>query len=319
MRRTLLLALSAMALGSFVTPTGLTGQSGFPHDKHSGFFSDCGACHAGIASGTPADVYPEFTLCAACHDGTTGPIIEWQAPGPRESSLAFTHAPHGFGCNMCHLPGGEEDLAALSYPEPELCLSCHAPDTQHQVADCGFCHAKVTTLQRTQDEAAPPFHGNGFVDNHGAAASTRQPDCASCHAENTCTQCHDGQNSNDFHPLNFLASHGPEAYGRVSDCTSCHTSEGFCRECHMNFGLEGGGNSVAPFHDNQALWILSHPQAARQDLESCVSCHQQSDCMRCHSASSGLRINPHGPDFQGSSISERNQAMCKLCHVGGGS
>ena len=114
-----------------------------------------------------------------------------------------------------------------------------------------------------------------------------------------------------------MASHGPEAYGRVSDCTSCHNSEAFCRECHLGSGFQGEGDLVAPFHDSQALWILSHPQAARQDLESCVSCHQQNDCMRCHSASSGLRMNPHGPDFDASSMGSRNKAMCALCHVPG--
>ena len=82
-------------------------------------------------------------------------------------------------------------------------------------------------------------------------------------------------------------------------------------------GMQGGGAFAAPFHDNQAVWILSHPQAARQDLESCVSCHQQNDCMRCHSAASGMRISPHGPDFDGSSMQSRNPAMCTLCHIPG--
>ena len=80
---------------------------------------------------------------------------------------------------------------------------------------------------------------------------------------------------------------------------------------------EVGASLVAPFHDSQALWILSHPQAARQDLESCVTCHQQNDCLRCHSATSGLRVNPHGPDFDASSMGSRNQAMCALCHLPG--
>jgi hypothetical protein len=141
--------------------------------------------------------------------------------------------------------------------------------------------------------------------------------CMTCHSENTCLECHDGMSSPDFHPLNFMASHGPEAYGRISDCTSCHNSEAFCRECHLGLGFSGGSELVAPFHDGEAIWILSHPQAARQDLESCVACHQQNDCMRCHSASSGLRVNPHGPDFDGKSISSRNQALCTLCHLPG--
>ncbi len=319
MRRATMSALAATAFASFVQATALGAQDGFPHEKHSVFFAECTACHAGVTTGDADAVYPEFATCGGCHDGNTGPVIEWQAPESRASSLAFDHAPHAFDCATCHLPGGEDDLASMAYPEPESCFGCHAPDTQHQQAeDCGFCHARVTSFRLTQDGAREPFHGVGFVNNHGAAASAGQPDCASCHAENTCAQCHEAQAEPDFHPVNFLASHGPEAYGRTSDCTSCHSSEAFCRECHVNLGMEGGGGFVAPFHDNQAVWILSHPQAARQDLESCVSCHQQNDCLRCHSGTAGMRVSPHGPDFDPSAMRQRNQAMCTVCHGSGG-
>ena len=319
MKRALMLAVSAMALGSFLSATVLEAQEGFPHERHSVFFSECTACHSGITSGTQAEVFPEFSTCAGCHDGNTGPAIEWQAPEPRASSLDFPHQRHDFGCSTCHLPGGAEDLASLALPEPETCFGCHSPGTSHQQAEqCDFCHATVDDFSLTLDGANPPFHGDAFVTGHGAAASAGQPDCTSCHAENTCVQCHESQGSPEFHPMNFLASHGPEAYGRVSDCTSCHSSEAFCRECHVNLGLKGGSSFVAPYHDNQAIWILSHPQAARQDLESCISCHQQNDCLRCHSGVSGMRISPHGPDFKSSGIWDRNQAMCTVCHGPGG-
>ncbi len=310
-------SLAGLALAGFAVPSLLAGQT-FPHNTHEAFFSECTACHSGVMADPETGPYPEFSTCAACHDGQSGPAIEWQDPGSRASSLAFPHAPHDFGCNTCHAPGGDENPGSFSFPEPETCLSCHAPQTEHQAAECSFCHAPVTDFRLTRDGTQDPFHGAAFLNNHGPAAASGQPDCASCHAENTCTQCHDGMASSEFHPTNFVLSHSTEAFGRVSDCTSCHTSEAFCRECHLNLGMEGGGGFVAPFHDNQAIWILSHPQAARQDLESCVTCHQQNDCMRCHSASAGMRVSPHGPGFRGSSISDRNQAMCKFCHTGGG-
>ena len=315
MTRAFLMAGSAIVLVGALGAAALGAQEGFPHEKHSVFFSDCGACHGGVTSGIEAELFPESSICAPCHDGTTAPEIGWQNPGPRASSLRFEHTPHAFECAFCHQPGGAEDLATLSIPEPETCIGCHLPGTQHQQAEeCGFCHARVVDFRLTGPGSAPPFHGESFKFSHGAAASAGQPDCTSCHAENTCTQCHDGLDSRDFHPVNFLASHGPEAFGRTSDCSSCHNSEAFCRDCHLGLGMQGEGGLVAPFHDGQSLWILSHPQAARQDLESCVACHQQTDCLRCHSASSGLRVNPHGPDFEASSMSDRNQAMCRLCH-----
>jgi hypothetical protein len=49
-----------------------------------------------------------------------------------------------------------------------------------------------------------------------------------------------------------------------------------------------------------------------------VSCHEQTDCMRCHSSRTGLGVNPHGPGFDASSSLNLNKATCDLCHTGGG-
>lgn len=316
MMRAILQAGTAMVLGTLLGTAPLAAQS-FPHETHSVFFSECSACHAGVTSGEASQLFPDPATCAACHDGATAPAIGWKGQEARVSSLAFSHTPHAFDCATCHLPQGPENLSAMALPEPETCLGCHMPGTEHQQAEeCNFCHAPVVDFRITGLGLNPPFHGAAFTTSHAAAATAGQPDCTSCHAENTCVQCHEAQGSPDFHPVNFLASHGTEAFGRISDCASCHSTEAFCRECHINLGLTGVGGSdmVAPFHDGQALWILSHPQAARQDLESCTSCHQQTDCLRCHSAQSGMRVNPHGPDFNASNIGDLNQAMCRLCH-----
>jgi predicted CXXCH cytochrome family protein len=316
MRHRTLQAILATVLGMSLHPAALSAQSDFPHERHSVFFSECTACHAGIQEAGEAGIFPESTTCATCHDGATAPTISWRAPGPRQSSLSFNHPSHVFGCETCHLPEGPEDLAALSMPEPETCLGCHASGTTHEQAeDCGLCHRVVEDLSPTRPDAEPPFHGEGFAASHGAAASLGQPDCTGCHSESTCISCHEGPGSPVFHPVNFLSSHGPEAYGRVSDCRSCHSTEAFCRECHSGLGFGGGGGGVAPFHNDQPVWVLSHPQAARQDLESCVSCHQQTDCLSCHSARAGWGISPHGPGFEASSVGDRNNTSCGLCHI----
>ena len=59
---------------------------------------------------------------------------------------------------------------------------------------------------------------------------------------------------------------------------------------------------------------LGHGQAARQSLESCVSCHAERDCLACHSATRGRRINPHGPDFNAERLRESAPSMCVACH-----
>jgi predicted CXXCH cytochrome family protein len=313
------LALGAMMLGLGTGPVEVSAQSAFPHEKHSVFFSECSACHTGAEQVAGKQGYPDPSLCAGCHDGATAPAVSWQAPGPRKSNLRFTHAPHPFDCATCHLPEGPENLAAMALPEPEVCVGCHAPGVEHQqTEDCGFCHRTVTEVGSPSPGVSPPFHEAGFATSHGAAASLGQPDCRGCHTETTCLGCHEGQSSPSFHPLNFLASHGPEAYGRVSDCSACHSTEAFCRECHVGIGFQAGGGTLStPFHNDQPVWVLSHSQAARQDLESCTSCHQQTDCLTCHSAQAGWGINPHGPGFDGASLADRNKMLCSLCHITG--
>ncbi len=320
MKRLLISAASAAVLGAFAAVMPIQAQGfSFPHEIHSAFFSECTACHAGVASGDPNEIYPASATCAACHDGSTAPATQWRPPDSRTSNLRTAHAPHDFGCEACHLPQGPDRLEALSIPQPETCLGCHAPGERHQETEsCDFCHAQVMDFNLTGPGLSPPFHGEAFKLSHGAAASTGQPDCNGCHTENTCAQCHDGLGSSEFHPLNFLASHGPEAYGRVSDCSSCHNTEAFCRECHLNLGFDQSNSFFSTFHNDQGLGFFSHSFAARQDLESCVSCHEQTDCMRCHSSRTGLGVNPHGPGFDASSSLNLNKATCDLCHTGGG-
>lgn len=292
-------------------------QRVFPHDKHS--FAECSTCHGGVTAGVWAQSYPTVANCQACHDGSTAPRVAWKPPAkPRVSSLKFSHTSHPLECSTCHSGQAASRGASMGYPAPETCLGCHAPKSRHEeVRDCSLCHAPVVDFRLTQNGKLPPFHGEAFKTNHAAAAAARQPDCTSCHAENTCNQCHRSQKEPAFHPLNFLASHKSEAFGRVSDCASCHSTEAFCRECHLAVGLKGGKDQAAPFHSSQPLWILGHAQAARQDLESCASCHRQSDCLRCHSASVGMRVNPHGTRLPSSSLADRNRSMCKICHTGG--
>jgi hypothetical protein len=68
------------------------------------------------------------------------------------------------------------------------------------------------------------------------------------------------------------------------------------------------------FHDAQPDWLLAHGQAARLGMEECASCHEQNSCLRCHSAKSGWRINPHGPGFDPGRVADRSQMSCAICH-----
>jgi predicted CXXCH cytochrome family protein len=67
-------------------------------------------------------------------------------------------------------------------------------------------------------------------------------------------------------------------------------------------------------HSGQPVWLLQHGEAARRGMTSCASCHQQTDCMQCHSAV-GSRVNPHGRDFNAAQMRKKNPTLCAYCHL----
>jgi hypothetical protein len=150
---------------------------------------------------------------------------------------------------------------------------------------------------------------------HYAVAAAGELQCSGCHTQRFCTDCHGGERvSRRYHPTNFLYTHAPQAYGRETDCTSCHSTEAFCRSCHRQLGLAAKTNARSTvFHNAQPLWLLQHGRAARQDLNSCATCHQQTYCMQCHS-DLGSRINPHGPGFDAAKMQSKNPGLCLMCH-----
>jgi hypothetical protein len=70
----------------------------------------------------------------------------------------------------------------------------------------------------------------------------------------------------------------------------------------------------AGYHDARSFFVSGHGGAARQSLESCVSCHTERDCLPCHSAQGGRRFNPHGPGFDAERLRRKNFQMCTVCH-----
>jgi hypothetical protein len=159
-------------------------------------------------------------------------------------------------------------------------------------------------------------HPYDFVLTHGPTAATRRLDCAGCHEQHYCTNCHQGTGQRKYHVYDFVYRHASEAYARETNCTSCHNTEVFCRSCHaQSVGIAANSQRRSgPAHSSQPLWLLQHGEAARQSMPSCVSCHQQTDCIKCHS-SFGSRVNPHGPDFDAARMQKKNPTLCTYCHL----
>jgi hypothetical protein len=157
-------------------------------------------------------------------------------------------------------------------------------------------------------------HPRDFATTHRSTAASGRLDCAGCHAKQECTSCHEGSSARRYHAPDFSSAHASQAYGGEQSCSSCHRTETFCRSCHAKTGVSGTSTLKGTAHTGQPIWLFQHAQAARQGLSGCTTCHQQRDCLRCHS-SLGLKVSPHGPDFDASRAAAKNRQVCYTCHI----
>jgi predicted CXXCH cytochrome family protein len=221
-------------------------------------------------------------------------------------------------CFACHIgPLGARSIDALPLAEPG-----RAPGVQlsapRAVPPPAWPPASAASLATAGSGAATVVrvHALDFVRTHGPVAASSRLNCAGCHQQNFCSSCHQGVGERRYHPFNFVARHASEVYARETKCVSCHNTEVFCRSCHRDVGIGAGSKRRSgTAHAGQPLWLLQHGEAARRGMQSCASCHQQTDCMQCHSAF-GSRVNPHGPDFDAKAMQKRNPTLCSYCHIG---
>jgi hypothetical protein len=206
--------------------------------------------------------------------------------------------------------------------DPARCASCHTQES------CIACHRSrpqiVLALPISGpgrgigaqiERKKPGYHTTDFADRHAPIASSKPGTCSACHARAECLDCHrpNAGASGSYHPAGFLTRHPAAAFNRQTDCAGCHNQSVFCATCHTQSGLTSGGNLVEGYHDANASFLLGHGTAARQNIESCITCHSERDCLTCHSAQ-GRRFNPHGPGFDADRLKRRNPQTCAACH-----
>ncbi len=271
----------------------------------------------------------EPARCAVCHARDQCTSCHVNAPEVRsiaamsEDSRSLVHAgtlpapaDHAAG-NFLQSHGGSSNQSCATCHTRESCWTCHT-STPEVAAGLpgggpGRGSGAVTELR------APPSHDAAFRYDHGRQAAVRPAACAACHHRGECLDCHrPGATSVEprYHPLAFLERHPTDAYARDASCADCHNTGHFCAACHERAGLTKAGRGLlgAGYHDGRAHFLLGHGEAARRNLESCVSCHREADCLACHSAQGGRRFNPHGPEFDAARLRERAPQMCTVCH-----
>jgi hypothetical protein len=275
----------------------------------TGVASSCATCHA-------------RDFCTSCHvNAPEVAAIQALAPDPRSLAIeAKLEAPASHAAPEFIRRHGD----AVRH-DPRSCAACHTQES------CLTCHVAQPTVAVALHPAGPgrgpgasvhrrrpASHGDDFTDRHAPVASAAPRSCQACHARADCLDCHrlNVASAPGYHPAGFLARHPASAYARETSCAECHNTAAFCSDCHQQAGLAAGGPLRGGFHDAKQAFLLGHGPAARQSLESCVSCHAQRDCLTCHSAAGGRRFDPHGPGFDPNRLRRRNSQMCAVCHIG---
>ncbi|NOZ87449.1 MAG: hypothetical protein GXP49_14495 [Deltaproteobacteria bacterium] len=295
--------------------------------------STCAACHKGLPR-EGEDIRPRDADCLSCH--VHAGVVP---PGPLAAPAArihFNHAEHlarTRHCEQCHQVAG----VRVELPKMSNCLSCH--DGQRANKRCSLCHLSdefgrlVTGFP--QGKLIPGRnmglleHDTGWIRAHGGPARLFISKCESCHDQDYCLSCHAGVlKPGGIHPGNWETMHPIAARGRSAECNACHRNEGSCKACHDRLGA----SLASPYRSNNYRihprnWARTdgtkpgHARAASRNPESCVSCHTEKDCIKCHGSwEAGFGgIKPHGHLSRSELLRRyrRNSRPCKACHPGG--
>jgi hypothetical protein len=287
----------------------------------------CGFCHVGAGAGEGGKVAPVVLL---------------------PPNLRFPHAKHlsrNIQCGQCHGQIAELELATRDQlPRMAGCFACHSMSGAAQGDAKGTC----TTCHLAQPDGrvraaygggplVPPrwLHGAGhdadWIERHKTVAADDSAFCASCHTSSDCTDCHDGKvRPRKVHPNDWLSMHPQAARTDNPRCSSCHAEQTFCADCHRRVGVardSPSGNRPAGrrFHPPPTEWTTAprgpnhHAWEAMRNLNACVSCHSERDCVTCHATkglAGGQGVDPHPAGFLAKCglALRRNPRPCYVCH-----
>ena len=330
-------------------PNALTSQSSA--DLLTPKATTCDGCHeadhANLAAVQAKD-------CATCHlgwqPGDGNRVAAFTIPPPNIKFDHKRHAARNIGCRQCHGDVEQIGLATRDQlPRMKGCFECHQhPDAAARgdaKSACETCHltggsgptGNVIRTSFATGTLNPPRwmhnakHEPDFLQRHKYVAANDSQFCGNCHKEDFCVACHDGRvRPRSIHPSDYLNLHATEARLATQKCTSCHREQSFCLGCHQRMGVSMSGPSAVReagrFHPPKTEWSDAprkpghHAFEAMRNLNACVSCHIERDCVVCHGGQGvGGGFNPHSGGFVSgcSTQMRRNPRPCYVCHEPG--
>lgn len=257
----------------------------FDHAAHQTYLpgEECATCHVAEA----ATIQPDAEVCKGCHDADF--IAKVTFPGLKS---------HGPTWSLQH--------AAPARSAGADCTSCH------EQSDCLDCHkAGFADEQGAFSNGMNNVHRGDFHVSHPIAARTDQQLCASCHETAFCSDCHDQFDDVDLaimsHRRGFsgitIGAGTPHGLFVASQCQNCHKDPNIAEYKPLLWTDQ---------------WHSAHAREARRNLATCQACHPEGDvCLTCHSARSGLKVNPHPDNWDDANsrlLNSSDGRSCRKCH-----
>jgi hypothetical protein len=218
-------------------------------------------------------------------------------------------------CNECHVTNNVppnhgamwvEEHRLFAEKHPNNCGDCH------QLSFCLDCHKGGgidSDLQKSNfgPDYKPASHRTDFRELHPIKAREDSRACNRCHdAKRFCQECHDKFNPDELQLVSHRRQFSDINLKAAGPNHSIFTPDQ-CRTCHPN--------GLVPTHQ----WSGEHAREARRNLSSCQTCHPEGDvCMKCHSAITGLRVNPHPRNWaaiKGRLTRASDKRTCLRCHI----
>ena len=292
---------------------------------------------------------PKLPRCQGCHRGwqagRAGRVAPVVIPEPNLKFSHQKHAARNIGCGHCHGSVGRFELATRQQlPRMAGCFVCHGMKGKARGdagGDCRLCHltepsGRLRTTFSTGRLQPPRWlhgaaHTPDWLVRHKPVAAANSKLCARCHRNKECIGCHDGKTKvARVHPNDWLRLHAISARFDNPRCTNCHQLQTFCGDCHRRVGVARDSASVnrknsRRFHPAASVWTTAprgprhHAWEAMRNLNACVGCHTERDCVTCH-ATRGLRggqgVNPHPLNFAAKcgAAFRANPRPCLVCH-----
>jgi hypothetical protein len=208
-------------------------------------------------------------------------------------SLVFSHQLHveenEIECSTCHQPtdGG------MSIPGHEVCSNCHEIDEANPSPECLVCHkakrpSEIEIKKTIQMEAQE----NDVVFSHKTHT----------YMDTTCETCHPGAAR--------ATSVSEMSLPSLEACMECHNEEiaplEDCSLCH---------EASSPVNATHKLnWESEHGIESKFGNSRCMTCHQETICIACHSDTKPLDHNASWRRITHGAQAAWNRTRCMACH-----